>query len=415
MQISPAASGPIVDLPRLADLRAFDKSRLISPAVVSGLVRFGEFVVIGLLGLAIAFGYLGRVEVLESARYLAAVVLTGAVTIVAAHALETYATPLLSSPVRAMPRLLLAWMSAFGVLLTVMFLLKTGLEFSRVWLMVWFVAGAIGLAGWRFAVSAAIRSLMRQGRLNRRAVIYGGGPACEALIKALETDQNGDILIAGIFDDRGERVASKVAGYPKLGSVEDLINFCRFTRVDLLLVSLPVTAEERLLQILRKLWILPVDIRLTAHTTKLRFRPRAYSYIGSVPMIDLFDKPIADWDNVIKSAFDRVVAAVALVALAPVMALVGLAVRLDSKGPVLFRQKRYGFNNELIEVWKFRSMYVEQSDVDAARLVTRGDPRVTRVGRFIRKTSLDELPQLFNVLGGTLSLVGPRPHALQAK
>ena len=97
------------------------------------------------------------------------------------------------------------------------------------------------------------------------------------------------------------------------------------------------------------------------------------------------------------------------------MGLVALAVKLDSRGPVLFRQKRYGFNNELIEIYKFRSMYVDQADANAAKLVTKDDPRVTRVGRFIRKTSLDELPQLFNVLKGELSLVGPRPHALQAK
>jgi len=104
-----------------------------------------------------------------------------------------------------------------------------------------------------------------------------------------------------------------------------------------------------------------------------------------------------------------------LVVLAPVMAAVAIAVRCESKGPIIFRQRRYGFNNELIEVFKFRSMYVEMSDAAATRLVTKDDPRVTRVGRFIRKTSLDELPQLFNVLTGGLSLVGPRPHALQAK
>jgi lipopolysaccharide/colanic/teichoic acid biosynthesis glycosyltransferase len=102
--------------------------------------------------------------------------------------------------------------------------------------------------------------------------------------------------------------------------------------------------------------------------------------------------------------------------LSPVMALVALAIKLDSPGPVLFKQKRYGFNNDLIEVYKFRSMRVEDSDATAAKLVTKGDPRVTRVGRFIRKTSLDELPQLFNVVfKGNLSLVGPRPHAVNAK
>ncbi|WP_409565056.1 sugar transferase, partial [Methylobacterium sp. J-090] len=112
---------------------------------------------------------------------------------------------------------------------------------------------------------------------------------------------------------------------------------------------------------------------------------------------------------------DRLVGLTMLVALSPVMLAVAAAVAVTSPGPILFRQKRYGFNNELIEVYKFRSMFVDQGDATAAKLVTRGDPRVTPVGRFIRRTSLDELPQLFNVIKGELSLVGPRPHALQAK
>jgi lipopolysaccharide/colanic/teichoic acid biosynthesis glycosyltransferase len=164
------------------------------------------------------------------------------------------------------------------------------------------------------------------------------------------------------------------------------------------------------------LWVLPVDIRLAAGASRLRFRPRSYSYVGTVPFLDLFDKPIADWNRVAKICFDRVVGSMLLALLSPVMMAVALAIRLDSPGPVLFRQKRYGFNNELIEVFKFRSMYTHMTDANAAKLATRNDPRVTRVGRFIRKTSLDELPQLINVaIKGNLSLVGPRPHALQAK
>jgi exopolysaccharide biosynthesis polyprenyl glycosylphosphotransferase len=167
---------------------------------------------------------------------------------------------------------------------------------------------------------------------------------------------------------------------------------------------------------LKKLWVLPVDIRLAAHSAKLRFRPRSYSYIGNVPVIDVADRPIADWDVVTKWLFDKIVGTAMLIALAPAMAATALAIRLDSRGPVLFRQKRYGFNNDLIEIYKFRSMRVEDTDATAAKLVTKGDPRVTRVGRFIRKTSLDELPQLFNVVfKGNLSLVGPRPHAVNAK
>jgi exopolysaccharide biosynthesis polyprenyl glycosylphosphotransferase len=161
--------------------------------------------------------------------------------------------------------------------------------------------------------------------------------------------------------------------------------------------------------------VLPVDIRLSAYGQKVRYRPRAYSYIGNLPCLDVFDRPLGDWGPILKTAQDKVIATVALVLLSPIVAIVGLAVKLESKGPIIFKQKRFGFNNELIEIYKFRSMYTDRTDKDAAQLVTKHDPRVTKVGRFIRRTSLDELPQLINVLKGDLSLVGPRPHATKAK
>ena len=268
----------------------------------------------------------------------------------------------------------------------------------------------------RMGLSVAVKTWNKLGRLNRRAVIIGGGQPGKKLISALEASSDTDIRIYGVFDDRGsERVSNRVEGYPKLGNVDQLIEFGREKRLDLLIITLPMSAEKRLLELYKKLWVLPVDIRLSAHTNELRFRPRTYSYIGNVPFIDVQDKPITDWDYVLKWLFDKTVATAAVATLAPVMAIVALAVKLDSKGPVFFKQKRHGFNNELIEVYKFRSMYTDKSDSNASKLVTKDDDRVTRVGRFIRKTSLDELPQLFNVLKGELSLVGPRPHATQAK
>jgi Undecaprenyl-phosphate glucose phosphotransferase len=262
-----------------------------------------------------------------------------------------------------------------------------------------------------------LRSLARKGRLDRRTAIVGGGEPAESLITLLEHEKDTGLQLCGVFDDRADdRSPEMVANYPKLGTVDDLVEFARRTRLDLVIFTLPVTAEQRILQMLRKLSVLPIDIRLSAHMAKLRLRPRSYSYIGSVPVLDLFDKPIAHWDLVLKWVFDKIVGWALLIGLSPLLLLTALAVKLDSRGPVLFRQKRFGFNNELIEVFKFRSMHVDEADQGAARLVTKGDPRVTRVGRFIRKTSLDELPQLLNVvLFGNLSLVGPRPHALQAK
>ena len=262
-----------------------------------------------------------------------------------------------------------------------------------------------------------VRRWTHEGRLDRRTVVVGCDSNGESLIRSLAAQRDSDVHIVGAFDDRGdERSPTSCAGVPKLGTVDDLVAFARQTRVDLVIFSLPITAEGRILQMLKKLWVLPVDIRLSAHTNKLRYRPRSYSYVGNVPVLDVFDKPIADWDVVMKWLFDKIVGSLALICALPIMAIIAIAIKLNSRGPVLFKQKRYGFNNELIEIYKFRSMYVEQSDADAKKLVTVGDPRVTRVGRFIRKTSLDELPQLFNVVFfGDLSLVGPRPHALQAK
>jgi Undecaprenyl-phosphate glucose phosphotransferase len=200
-----------------------------------------------------------------------------------------------------------------------------------------------------------------------------------------------------------------------MGTITDLATYARNNRVDLIIVAIPLSAEARLLHILKRLWELPVDIRISGKASSLKFSSKAYTYIGRLPLLAVFDRPLMGWGLFLKNVFDRVIASVALVVLAPVLLAVAAAIRLESKGPVLFKQKRYGFNNELIEVFKFRSMYADRCDAHATTLVSKGDPRVTRVGRLIRKTSLDELPQLFNVLTGQLSLVGPRPHATQAK
>jgi Undecaprenyl-phosphate glucose phosphotransferase len=286
-----------------------------------------------------------------------------------------------------------------------------------VWLAGFYGVGLVALVGSRMCLYGLVRHWTAEGRLDRRAVIVGGGDAGEMLTDALKHQRDSDVHVIGLFDDRGEdRAPALCAGLQKLGTVDDLVSFARATRVDLVIFSLPISAEGRILQMLKKLWVLPVDIRLSAHSNKLQFRPRSYSYIGTVPVIDVFDRPITDWDVVMKWLFDKVVGGLALIAAAPVMAIVALAIKLDSRGPVFFKQKRYGFNNELIEVFKFRSMYIDQTDATATKLVTKDDPRVTRVGRFLRKMSLDELPQLINVaIKGDLSLVGPRPHALHAK
>ena len=403
-------------IPRLADFRFHDKSSLISMAVIRGAVRAFDFAIVVALGLTIALLYVDEPIVVGNAAFLSAVIGTGVATVAAFELLQLYSLPALASFLRQMPRALLGWTATFALLIAGLFFLKVGHEFSRVWFALWFATGAVALTAERFAVGTVVRHWTRQGRLFRRAAIYGGGAITEKLIGELEIDLDSDVRIMGVFDDRGdERVDRIVAGYPRLGGLSELVEFARRTRLDVVIIALPITAERRLSQVARLLSVLPAEVKIPARSTELRFTRNTYSHVGNVAMIDMLEKPIADWGGVAKWLFDKVIGIIALLLLAPLMLAVAAAIKLDSSGPMLFRQKRHGFNNELIEIFKFRSMYVDRCDENAAKLVTKDDPRVTRVGRFIRKASLDELPQLLNVITGSLSLVGPRPHALQAK
>ena len=387
-----------------------------SPLVMAGLVRAIEFTLLCAAGVLVHLCYVVP-QVGYSFAYEVAVPAMAGLAIFVFQALRINNVAAYRAPIYQGFRIAGGWSLVVLTALAVIFFLKLDATFSRIWMMGWYVLGLGTLLIERGVLSLVTAHMTRTGRLDRRTVVVGGGPAGAALLEELSKQKDTDLRVIGVFDDRTDaRSPDVVAGYPKLGNVDDLVALARHTRIDLIIFTLPITAEQRLLAMLRKLWVLPIDIRLAAHTNKLKFRPRSYSYIGSVPVLDVFDKPIADWDVVMKTIFDRVVGACALVMLSPLLLAVAIAVKLDSRGPVFFKQKRYGFNNEAVEVFKFRSMYIDKLDFTAAKQVTRNDPRVTRVGRFIRKTSMDELPQLFNVVfGGNLSLVGPRPHAVHAK
>jgi Undecaprenyl-phosphate glucose phosphotransferase len=388
----------------------------MSPVLLAGLIRLLEF---GALFLAGAIAYVAYLDPVEGMDwwYLAPLAGGSLIAVLGIQSIRGYSIATLRHGLPDFGRIFLAWTGVFVAFTVVAFMAKLGDTYSRVWVATWYGSGVVALVAVRASTAALVRGWTASGALERRAVIVGGGQAAEELIRALDSEPDSDIHICGVFDDRkDDRSPATVAGYKKLGTIAELVDFGRLAHIDLLIVALPITAESRLLQFLKQLWVLPVDIRLSAHMNRLHFRPRTYSFVGKVPFFAVADKPIADWDYVVKSVFDRVIGGLLLLLLSPVMLAVVLAVRFDSPGPVLFRQKRYGFNNELIEVYKFRSMYVNMTDARADKLVTRDDPRVTRIGRIIRKTSLDELPQLFNVVfNGNLSLVGPRPHAVQAK
>jgi Undecaprenyl-phosphate glucose phosphotransferase len=291
-----------------------------------------------------------------------------------------------------------------------------GLALPHGWLVAWILVVSTYILISRFVGQTLVGKSMGNQNLRKRIAIVGGGKAAEDAIHLLEVSKDIDADIVGLFDDRYDnRSPESIRKHKKIGKIADLADYARKHAVDLVIVAIPMSAEQRLLQILKRLWELPIDIRISAAAAELKLSPRAYTYLGKLPLLNVFERPLSGWDSFMKAQMDRVIAIVALIVLAPVMLAVAFAVKYESKGPIIFRQKRFGFNNELVEVFKFRSMYTDMSDAAATKLVTKDDPRVTRVGRIIRKTSLDELPQLFNVLLGTLSLVGPRPHATQAK
>ncbi|MFM9975066.1 MAG: undecaprenyl-phosphate glucose phosphotransferase [Beijerinckiaceae bacterium] len=412
-----AASGAAASRLKLAEATLnLQPAKVVSAVVIAGLWRIAEALLLAVTSALIYWAYLYPQIGWQPAYALAIPAIT-LLAIITLQAFETYQIAAFRAPLTHIPRILAAWTLVFLMAFTVVFFMKLEGVFSRLFMGTWFAIGLCVILLARLLLAIKIRSMTRNGLLDRRTAIVGGGEAAEKLLWTLQADRQSDLSIFGVFDDRfDERSPDVIAGHPKLGNVDDLVEYARHARLDLVIFALPITAETRLLQMLKKLWVLPIDISLAAHSQRLRFRPRNYSYIGSIPVLDMMDKPIADWDVVLKWLFDKIVGSLLLVMLFPVMVLTALAVKLNSRGPVFFRQKRYGFNNEMIEIFKFRSMYVEQTDATASRLVTRDDPRVTSVGRFIRKTSLDELPQLFNVVfKGDLSIVGPRPHAVHAK
>jgi Undecaprenyl-phosphate glucose phosphotransferase len=392
------------------------QSIFVAPKLVAMGVRIVEALFILLVAMACAAIYPGFESRSSFELYLAASVLVAIVMPLFLEVAGLYKLDVLLLPLQQTHKIIFVWTVVFAALSVFVVLLQAGVLLSRVWFVIWAFVGLFCFMAIRHIIAHILRRVNRAGQFNRRAVIVGGGEAAGKVIATLQGSPNSGISLIGMFDDRDDlRAMPEVRGLHKLGNIDDLIDFVRTTRVDTLIITLPLTAEDRLMQILDRLWVLPVDIRLSAYGQKVRYRPRAYSYLGNLPCIDVFDRPLGDWGPFFKATQDKIIAAFAIVMLSPLLALVALAVKLESKGPAIFKQKRFGFNNELIEIYKFRSMYTDRADTDAAQLVTKQDPRVTKVGRFIRRTSLDELPQFINVLKGDLSLVGPRPHATKAK
>ncbi len=385
-----------------------------SPSVVSGLVAITDAVIVITVGMAVYMAYVGW-NPASLPIYVVATSFNLVLTIGGFYFTGLYGFETITAPHRQAHKILYICTIVFMLLVLVGFALKISAEFSRVWSFASFILEALLIFAARLYFHRLIVQWAHSGRLIRRIAIVGAGDQGARLARELEREKekNPWLSVTGIYDDRKERSPATIGAYPVRGGLEDLIEDSREARIDDIIVALPWSAEDRLLAILRTIGVLPAQILLSPDLIGHRFLHRGYNRIGDVSYLSVYDKPISDWSYLVKEIEDEILTSVGLVLFLPLMAVIAVAIKLDSRGPVLFRQKRYGFNNELFEVYKFRTMYTGRPPEKGVPQAKRDDSRVTRIGGFLRRTSLDELPQLFNVLQRTMSLVGPRPHAVE--
>ncbi len=277
-------------------------------------------------------------------------------------------------------------------------------------MLVWFVLGPASAAVLRHAAHTLTPLVMARAGHHQRAVIVGASHAGLAVADRLQRSRRAGKRLLGFFDDRhaGRHARS---GIQHLGPIRELADYVRGHDVDVIYIALPMSSQPRILQLLDELRDTTVSIYFVPDFFMTDLIQARLDDLGGLPVVAVCESPFTGVNGVFKQAFDFVVAALILTLISPLLVAIAIAVKLTSPGPVLFRQHRYGLDGERILVYKFRSMTVCENG-DSVTQARANDVRVTPLGAFLRRTSLDELPQFINVLQGRMSVVGPRPHAV---
>lgn len=381
----------------------------VSDLTVSQLVRFLDVVAFGVTSAVVYSVYLGdNFQALWQycAAVAAAVMLM--VSFFTRFGLYDFET-IVSWPNKSLTLSLLMG-TVLMILAALAFALKISDHFSRVWIFSTFAISTAVMVVLRGYFLMMLRRSAHAGWFQRRFAIVGAGQQARHLLTYLTGENAPWRTIVGVFDDRLARAEPQICGHRVIGNLDDLIAHVRKGSIDSVIIALPWHADNRVISIIQRLRELPVHVYLGSDLISYRFPAYHREMLSSIPVFKVASAPLSGWGAVIKLLEDKILSGLLLVLVSPVMLACALAIKLDSEGPVIFRQKRYGFNNEEIIVFKFRTMYHNRPPEKVFQQATKNDPRVTRVGRFLRRTSLDELPQLLNVWQGTMSLVGPRPH-----
>jgi putative colanic acid biosysnthesis UDP-glucose lipid carrier transferase len=308
---------------------------------------------------------------------------------------------------------LVAWIFSIPVLLFLAFVTKTSEGYSRSIALVWFFGTAITLAIWRVAMHTLLYEIRKRGGNSRSVAIAGATEIALSLAKTISEEPYSGMRVVGFYDDRNtdRRIAVPDIYGGVIGDLNQLVADAREGKIDIVYISLPMRAESRINALVRKLGDTTVSAYVIADFFVFDLLHAQWTSVGDIPAVSILDTPFHGLGGWVKRLEDIVIGSLILLLIALPMLAVAIGIKLTSPGPVFFRQKRYGLNGKEIRVLKFRSMKVME-DGPTVKQATKDDPRVTPIGKFIRRTSIDELPQFLQVLTGEMSIVGPRPHAV---
>ncbi len=308
---------------------------------------------------------------------------------------------------------ILVWATTFSLIVFFAFLTKTSADFSRLVMLTWLALAPLLLIVVRLIARALLHELRRSGRNTRTVAIVGVNNAALKLVEKLNAIPWTGLLFKGYYEYEDRPVDRSLSASPILlaGNVEQLLKQARAGEIDIVYIALPMHAEQRIVELLKA---------FSDTTTSVYFLPDFFVFelmharwvnLNGIPVISIYESPFHSVHGWIKRIEDLLLGSLILMLIALPMLVIAMAVKFTSPGDVIFKQRRYGLNGEVLYVWKFRSMTVCEDGVNVPQ-AKQGDKRITKVGQFLRRTSLDELPQFFNVLQGTMSIVGPRPHAV---
>ena len=305
-----------------------------------------------------------------------------------------------------------AWTTTYVCLLLFGLFTRTSDTFARSSIIAWYFVGGLFILSTHMCLRTVIESLGRRGYgLSKTAIVGSNRLGLEIARNAKVSTESG-LMIVGFFDDRGDgRRAEPTENTPPfMGNCDKLMEMIGTGEIDTVLITLPMRAEKRIQSVLDRLANTTASAYIVPDFFVFELLHSRWTHVGGLPVVSVFESPMYGVDGWLKRFLDLSISLVGVVLVSPVLLICGLMIKFTSPGPVFFRQKRYGLDGKEILVWKFRSMNACDNGM-VVKQATKNDPRITPVGAILRKTSMDELPQLFNVILGSMSLVGPRPHA----